>query len=65
VPIYEYRCPTCGHELSKLQKFDSPPPPCPNCPPPPEGVEASPMEKKLSKSGFKLEGGGWGKDGYG
>ncbi|MGN5096420.1 FmdB family zinc ribbon protein [Aeromonas sp. 61P] len=25
MPIYEYRCDVCGHELAKLQKLSMPP----------------------------------------
>jgi len=59
MPIYEYRCPACGHELELLQSFGSPPPKCEKC-------EAKPvMEKKVSRTSFALKGGGWSSDGYG
>jgi putative FmdB family regulatory protein len=32
VPIYDYRCRSCGHELEEVQKMGSGPPgPCPAC----------------------------------
>lgn len=53
MPIYEYRCDACGHELEKMQKIsDAPLTECPAC--------AQPALKKLiSAAGFRLKGGGW------
>lgn len=32
VPVYEYRCRTCGHEVEEVQPMGSGPPgPCPRC----------------------------------
>jgi len=59
MPIYEYRCPVCGHELELLQKFKDPPPKCDKCKDEPE------MDKKVSSTSFSLKGGGWASDGYG
>lgn len=53
MPIYEYRCTSCGHELEKLQKIsDAPLTDCPAC-----GQPA--LEKLISAAGFRLKGGGW------
>ena len=53
MPIYEYRCAECGHELEKLQKISDPPlAECPAC-----GKPA--LEKLVSAPGFRLKGGGW------
>jgi len=53
MPIYEYRCAACGHELEKLQKLsDEPLKVCPAC-----GQSA--LAKKVSAAGFRLKGGGW------
>ncbi len=53
MPIYEYRCTECGHELEKLQKLSDPPlVECPAC-----GMAA--MTKLISAAGFRLKGGGW------
>ncbi len=53
MPIYEYRCTACGHELEKLQKMsDAPLTDCPAC-------EQSTLVKKISAAGFRLKGGGW------
>ncbi|MFQ5642748.1 MAG: FmdB family zinc ribbon protein [Thiogranum sp.] len=53
MPIYEYRCAECGHELEKLQKIsDAPLTECPAC-----GKPA--LQKLVSAAGFRLKGGGW------
>ncbi len=31
MPIYEFRCETCGYIFERLQKVDDPWPPCPKC----------------------------------
>jgi putative FmdB family regulatory protein len=53
MPIYEYRCTACGHELEALQRFsDAPLVTCPAC-----GKET--LNKLLSAAGFQLKGSGW------
>lgn len=53
MPIYEYRCDACGHELERLQKMsDEPLKDCPEC-----GKPA--LQKLISAAGFRLKGGGW------
>ena len=53
MPIYEYRCSACGHELEALQKFsDAPLADCPSC-------HAATLVKLLSAAGFQLKGSGW------
>ncbi len=53
MPIYQYRCQACGHELELLQKMGDPPPEtCPNC-----GQEA--LKKRISMTTFRLKGSGW------
>lgn len=53
MPIYEYRCADCGHEMEKLQKIsDAPLTDCPAC-----GKPA--LQKLVSAAGFRLKGGGW------
>ena len=53
MPIYEYRCSACGHELESLQKFsDAPLTLCPAC-------KADTLVKQLSAAGFQLKGSGW------
>ena len=67
MPIYEYKCPTCGHRFEKLAKFDDPNPPCP--------AEIDPGRtapktcgcitvKMVSKGNFALKGSGWAADDY-
>lgn len=53
MPIYEYQCQDCGHELEKLQKMsDAALTDCPSC-------ETSSLVKKVSAAGFRLKGTGW------
>ena len=53
MPIYEYRCSSCGHELEALQKFaDAPLSTCPSC-------KADALVKLMSAAGFQLKGSGW------
>lgn len=53
MPIYEYRCDACGHELEAIQKIsDAPLTECPECHQPS-------LKKLLSAAGFRLKGGGW------
>jgi len=53
MPIYEYRCNTCGHELEALQKLsDSELRDCPTCGQPE-------LKKLISAVGFRLKGSGW------
>lgn len=53
MPIYEYRCQACGHELEALQKIsDAPLTDCPECR---EGA----LTKLVSASAFRLSGSGW------
>lgn len=59
MPIYEYRCSSCDHDLETLQKFSDPPlSDCPSCGKPE-------LERLVSHSSFSLKGGGWYADGYG
>lgn len=53
MPIYEYRCNLCGHELEALQKLSDPPlTGCPSC-------NAEGLVKLVSAAGFQLKGSGW------
>ena len=53
MPIYEYLCEACKHELEKIQKFsDSPLVDCPAC-------GAPSLRRKISAPAFRLKGGGW------
>lgn len=53
MPIYEYRCQACQHELEKLQKLSDPVlVDCPQC-----GKPA--LTKLISAAGFRLKGSGW------
>ncbi len=53
MPIYEYRCQKCGHELETLQFMNEDPlTDCPECGEPE-------LKRKMSAAGFRLKGGGW------
>ena len=53
MPIYEYRCGSCGHEKEYLQKVnDAPVAVCPAC-----GSDS--YVKLISAAGFQLKGSGW------
>ncbi|MEX0730534.1 MAG: zinc ribbon domain-containing protein [Aquisalimonadaceae bacterium] len=53
MPIYEYQCEVCGHELEAIQKMsDAPLSDCPDCAKPA-------LNRKISAVGFRLKGGGW------
>ncbi len=53
MPIYEYCCDACGHELDELQKLsDAPLKECPKC-----GKPA--LVKQVTAAAFHLKGGGW------
>jgi putative FmdB family regulatory protein len=53
MPIYEYRCSSCGHELEGMQKFSDPVlKRCPQC-------SNDALVKLVSAAGFQLKGGGW------
>ncbi len=53
MPIYEYECRSCGHELEKLQKLNDPLlTECPVC-------HQQTLTKLISAVGFQLKGAGW------
>jgi len=53
MPIYAYKCESCGHAKDVLQKVsDAPLTTCPAC-----GAEA--FRKQLTAAGFQLKGTGW------
>lgn len=53
MPIYAYRCESCGHAQDVLQKISDPLlTVCPSC-------GASAFKKQLTAAGFQLKGSGW------
>jgi putative FmdB family regulatory protein len=53
MPIYEYRCESCGHQQEYLQKVsDTPLTVCPAC-------GKATFAKMLTAAGFQLKGSGW------
>ena len=58
MPIYRYRCKACGAVAEVFAKVsDAAPAECSHC-----GANA--LEKMVSRTAFKLEGGGWYAQGY-
>lgn len=52
MPIYEYACIKCGHELEVMQKItDKPLTRCPKC--------KGKLEKQFSQTSFQFKGSGW------
>lgn len=53
MPIYEYKCVECGHQLEAIQKVsDDPLTECPTCGP-------GKLKRLISPAGFQLKGSGW------
>jgi putative FmdB family regulatory protein len=53
MPIYSYRCESCGFDKDVLQKVsDAPLTVCPSC-------SQSSFKKQLTAAGFQLKGSGW------
>lgn len=53
MPIYAYKCDSCGHAKDVLQKIsDAPLSVCPEC-------GAATFKKQLTSAGFHLKGSGW------
>ncbi len=53
MPIYAYKCESCGHAKDVLQKIsDAPLTACPAC-------GAATFNKQLTAAGFQLKGSGW------
>jgi putative FmdB family regulatory protein len=52
MPLYEYRCESCGHTFEVIQRFsDAPVEKCPTC--------GGPVQKLLSPSAIHFKGTGW------
>ncbi|MBY8938261.1 FmdB family zinc ribbon protein [Pseudomonas fluorescens] len=53
MPMYDYQCASCGHQLEAIQKIsEAPLVDCPAC-------QAPELKKQLSMPGFRLSGAGW------
>ena len=53
MPIYAYKCASCGYAKDALQKISDPPlTVCPRC-------GASALVKQVTAAGFQLKGSGW------
>lgn len=52
MPLYEYRCQSCGHQFEKIQSFSAPEEKeCPVC--------QGPVERLLSAPAVQFKGSGW------
>ena len=59
MPLYEYRCESCGEKEEKLEGLSAPTEhDCPQC------GAALAMRREVSLTSFTLAGGGWHKQGY-
>ena len=53
MPIYDYKCSDCEHEIEVIQKIsDKPKTICPKC-------NTKSLKKLISAPSFRLKGGGW------
>lgn len=53
MPIYAFRCDTCGHAFDRLQKLsDADPRECPEC-------GAQTVKRQVTAPAFRLAGSGW------
>lgn len=53
MPIYDYQCNACGHQMEAIQRIsDAPLQECPVC-------HQSTLVKQVSAPSFRLKGGGW------
>ena len=53
MPIYEYECDSCGHQMEAIQRMsDDPLSLCPSC-------EENHLRRLISAAGFRLKGSGW------
>lgn len=53
MPLYDYQCTACGHEMEVLQKLsDARLTDCPAC-------NAATLNKKVTAAAFRLSGSGW------
>ncbi len=53
MPIYAYKCESCGHAFDVLQKMsDATLTDCPSC-------HAAALQKQVTAAGFQLKGSGW------
>ena len=58
MPIYKYRCQTCGKQMEVIAKMsDKPPSVCKYC-------GDARLEKAVARTAFRLSGGGWYAQGY-
>ena len=65
MPMYEYRCRSCGYSVSELRKIEERDRELPMCQHGEAGHPLThPMERMQGTGGFVLKGGGWAAEGY-
>lgn len=65
MPMYTFKCPSCSKVVEVIQQMKDDTPTCKKCDEASCGTHTPKMERVYSNSGgFKLNGGGWFKDGY-
>jgi putative FmdB family regulatory protein len=57
MPIYEFKCDVCGKVTERISKVDYDMISCPDC-------DFGMARRIISKTSFRLNGGGWAKDNY-
>lgn len=55
MPVYDFKCPECGHRFEKLVKMDQEKTECPECKEEAEKTVSQPG----GSGGFALKGNGW------
>lgn len=58
MPIYEYNCESCHTAFERMQKISDPTPACPEC-------SSAEVKRLISRTSFRLKGGGWYAQDYG
>ena len=52
MPIYDYKCTKCAHQIEVIQKISDDPKTCPKC-------NKESLSKLISAPSFRLKGSGW------
>lgn len=64
MPLFVFKCESCGNVQEKLQKFSDTPPVCESCDD--KFPDETPfMERQIGLTTFTLKGEGWARDNYG
>jgi putative FmdB family regulatory protein len=52
MPLYDYKCDSCGNKEEVLKKHSDPDPRCPKC-------GSDEFKREVSSASFELKGNGW------